>query len=83
MDIQLPHVPLVRDVGFLISNVGRRATSHCLDDSQTICLSNCPGWLLCGARDKPDGLGLVTMGPSESLESVVAHANISSKVGAA
>ena len=30
-----------------------------------------------------DGLGLVTMGPSESLESMVAHANISSKVGAA
>ena len=30
-----------------------------------------------------DGLGLVAMGPSESLESVVAHANISSKVGAA
>ena len=29
------------------------------------------------------GLGLVTMGPSESLESMVAHANISSKVGAA
>ena len=33
--------------------MGRRATSHCLDDSQTLCLSNCPGWLLCGARDKP------------------------------
>ena len=52
-DIQLPHVPLVRDVGFLISDLGRRATSHCLDDSQTMCLSNRPGWLLCGALDKP------------------------------
>ena len=61
-DIQLPHVPLVRDVGFLISNVGRRATSHCLDDSQTMCLSNRPGWLLCGALDKP----LSALAPEEA-----------------